>query len=65
MNASAGIASVTLNPATTQILTNAEIKSMPNPAYAHSLTFFGNLGTIRTIDPRTLNTVSNVTKYIG
>ncbi len=62
MNAMTGIASIALNPVTTQRLTNAHVKSIPNPAYAHSFTLRGNFGTISTIDPRTLNTVSNVTK---
>lgn len=64
-NAMTGIVSVALNPATTQILTNALMKSIPNPAYAHSFTLAGNFGTMSTIEPRTLNTVRSVTKYRG
>jgi hypothetical protein len=53
---------IAVRPSTTHKLTKAEIKSNAKPAYAHSLILLGNFGTMRTIDPRTLNTVSKVTK---
>lgn len=51
-----GSISPALKPVTTHMLTNAAMKSIPKPAYAHSLTFAGTLGIISANEPSILNT---------
>ncbi len=52
-------------PPTAQMLTNAQMKSMPKPAYAHSLMRGGTCGSMSAREPNTLNTAKRVTKYRG